>query len=122
MRLLSRPSTEAFRVPDFTGWYRLWALGILTAAASVLATCAITRQTLTSSTPLTRFAITLPPPQALAFSFDDRDLVISSDGTQLVYTAGAQAQLMVRPLHQLDAVPLPNITNARVSFSFARWT
>jgi hypothetical protein len=54
------------------------------------------RSTRTSSAPLTRFAIALPAAQALGLSFNDRDLALSPDGTRFVYTAGAQAQLMVR--------------------------
>ena len=40
----------------------------------------------------------------------------SADGTRLAYTAGDQAQLMVRALDQLDAVPLAGIVNARAPF------
>jgi len=63
-----------------------------------------------------RFAITLSPAQPLAFSINDRDVAISADGTRLAYTAGDQAQLMVRPLDQLEAVPLAGIANARAPF------
>ena len=51
---------------------------------------------------VSRFGITLPPAQPLAFSFNDRDLALSADGTRLAYTAGAQAQLMVRIFDQLE--------------------
>jgi serine/threonine-protein kinase len=65
---------------------------------------------------VSRFAITLPPAQPLAFSINDRDLAISADGTRLAYTAGDQAQLMVRTLDQLEPVPLAGVTNARAPF------
>jgi eukaryotic-like serine/threonine-protein kinase len=65
---------------------------------------------------VSRFAITLPPAQPLAFSINDRDVALSADGTRIAYTAGDQAQLMVRALDQLEAVPLQGITNARAPF------
>ena len=65
---------------------------------------------------VSRFAITLPPAQPLAFSINDRDVALSADGTRIVYTAGDQAQLMVRTLDQVEAVVMPGITNARAPF------
>ena len=70
----------------------------------------------TPPAPLSRFAITLPAAQPLAFSINDRDVALSADGTRLAYTAGDQAQLMVRALDQLEAVPLAGIANARAPF------
>jgi Tol biopolymer transport system component len=92
------------------------AMALLTAAAGSLATWAVMRPAPTSSAPLTRFAITLPAAQPLALSLNDRDVAISVDGTHLAYTAGDQAQLMVRTLDQLEAVPLAGIINARAPF------
>ena len=86
------------------------------ALVAVLAMWVFKRPAQTPSTPLTRFAITLPAAQALGLSFNDRDLALSPDGTRLVYTAGAQAQLMVRPLDQLDAHPAAGISHARAPF------
>ena len=63
--------------------------------------------------PVTRFAITLPPAQSIAYSINDRDLTLSADGTRLAYTAGDRAQLMVRRLDQLEASALPGIERAR---------
>jgi len=74
------------------------------------------RSARTSSAPLSRFAIALPAAQPLALSINDRDVAISADGTRMAYTAGDQAQLMVRTLDQLEAVPLAGITNARAPF------
>jgi serine/threonine-protein kinase len=65
---------------------------------------------------VSRFAIALPPAQSLSFSINDRDVALSADGSRLAYTAGDQAQLMVRALDQLDAVPLAGIANARAPF------
>jgi len=63
-----------------------------------------------------RFAIVPPPAQALLISGADRDLALSPDGTYLVYSGGARAQLMVRALDQLDTRPLAGLTNARAPF------
>ena len=96
----------------------IWASAALAAAAAgvaAIATWAVTRPVAAPS-PLARFAITLPQAQPLAFSINDRDIAIAPDGTRLAYTAGDQAQLMVRSLDQLEAVPLPGITNARAPF------
>ena len=58
-----------------------------------------------------RFAIVPPPAQALAASRAARDVVLSPDGAQLVYT-GPRGQLIVRALDQLEARPLSGVTNA----------
>ena len=93
------------------------ALAILAALAGVLVTFVVTRPASTPPpTPVTRFAIALPATRALAFSVNDRDLALSSDGTRLVYTAGTEAQLMIRAFDRLNAVPLVGITNARAPF------
>jgi len=62
-----------------------------------------------------RFVLVPPPAQALVVSGAVRDIVLSGDGTQLIYTGG-QGQLMVRPLDQLDARPLAGVANARAPF------
>ena len=82
----------------------------------MLVTFVVTRPASTPPTPVTRFAVALPTSHALAVSVNDRDLAISSDGTHLVYTAGAEPQLMIRAFDRLDAVPLAGITNARAPF------
>jgi eukaryotic-like serine/threonine-protein kinase len=98
-------------------------LAILAAVAGMLVTWIVARPSPTQSPPLTRFAVTLPTAQPLGISFNDRDLALSPDGTRLVYTAGAQSQLMVRPLGQLDALPVAGVANARAPFVSAdgRW-
>jgi serine/threonine-protein kinase len=97
----------------------IWASAALAAAAAGVAAIATWTVTRSAPTPLplvSRFSITLPPALPLAFSINDRDIAISADGTRLAYTAGDQAQLMVRTFDQLDAVPLAGITNARAPF------
>ena len=92
------------------------AVAVLAALVSALTTWSVTRPTPAPSPAVNRFAITLPPAQPFAFSINDRDVAISADGTRLAYTAGDQAQLMVRAFDQLDATPLAGIANARAPF------
>jgi serine/threonine-protein kinase len=100
------------------GWLLrvLVPVALLAAAASAVATWTVTRPAPTVPAPVSRFAITLPSTQPLAFSINDRDVSVSADGMRLTYTAGDRAQLMVRPLDQLEAVPLAGIANARAPF------
>jgi serine/threonine-protein kinase len=96
----------------------LWApvaIAVLAAAVAALTTWGVTRPAQAPSPAVSRFAITLPPTLPIAFSINDRDVALSADGRRLAYTAGDQAQLMVRALDQLDAVPL-GIANARAPF------
>ena len=52
-----------------------------------------------------RFALVPPAAQALAIQGADRDLVLSADGTHLVYVAGPEAQLMVRAIDAARGSP-----------------
>ena len=115
------PTTDALPISGVSrgaGWLllALVAVAVLAAAVGAIATRAVTRPASTLPTPVSRFAITLPPAQPLTFSINDRDIALSADGTRLAYTAGDQAQLMVRALDQLEAVPLAGIANARAPF------
>jgi serine/threonine-protein kinase len=92
------------------------AVAVLAALVGALTTWTVTRPTPAPSPAVNRFAVTLPPAQPLAFSINDRDVAISADGTRLAYTAGDQAQLMVRAFDQLDTAPLAGIANARAPF------
>lgn len=118
---LTSPSTgglapkDAVRGPGWPSW-AVVAVGLLTAVAGAIAAWMVTRSAETPAGMVSRFAITLPPAQPIAFSFNDRDVAISADGTHLAYTAGDQAQLMVRALDQLEAAPLAGIVNARAPF------
>jgi serine/threonine-protein kinase len=96
-------------------WLLAFATGAALATAAAAAAWVMARPT-PAAPRVARFGITLPPEQPLAVSFNDRDLAISPDGTNLVYTAGAQSQLMVRALDRLDVVPLAGTTNARAPF------
>jgi hypothetical protein len=65
-----------------------------------------------------RFAIVPPAGEAFTIQATDRNLVLSPDGTRLVYVGGFGdgSRLLVRALDQLDAVPLRGITGARDPF------
>jgi hypothetical protein len=66
-----------------------------------------------------RFAIAPPPMQPLSIQGGDRDIAISPDGSHVVYrsaTGAGGAQLMVRPINQLDARPLGSIAQVREPF------
>ena len=90
-------------------------MGILVAVVSALATSALMRRTPAPLQPV-RFALVPTGAQALAINGNDRDLVLSDDGTHLVYVAGPEAQLMVRPIDALNAVPLRGIAGVRNPF------
>ena len=92
------------------------AVTTLAAAAIAAVAWTVTRTSVAPPGAVSRFAVTLPPAQPLAFSINDRDVALSADGTRLAYAAGDQAQLMVRALDQLDAVPLQGVANARAPF------
>jgi serine/threonine protein kinase len=125
------PGTDGLLLSDVSdvsrsaGWLlkSLVPIVVLAAAAGALTTWTVTRPAQAPPTPVSRFAITLPPAQPLAFSINDRDFALAADGTRLAYTAGDQAQLKVRDLNQLDAVTLTGTTNARAPFfsSDGRW-
>jgi len=71
-----------------------------------------------------RFVIATPATLPLAPTNSDRQLVITPDGSHVVYVAGretsgfgtAGAQLMIRSIDQIEAVPLRGITSARFPF------
>ena len=70
--------------------------------------------------PSSRFAIVTPTGQPPNVSSNDRDLALAPDGKHLVYRFGGTGtnggRLMVRAIDQLDAQPLPDITNVYSPF------
>jgi serine/threonine-protein kinase len=94
-----------------------WASVTLLAGAAVagIVTWVLMRPSPAKLQPV-RFALVPTAAQALAVSGFDRDLVLSADGTRLVYVAGNDAQVMVRAIDQLDAVPLRGISGVRHPF------
>ena len=70
---------------------------------------------------VSRFTVTPPAAQALAFSMNDRDVAISPDGTQLAFTGGDDAQLVLRALDQLELRPAPRHRQCARAVLLARW-
>jgi serine/threonine-protein kinase len=94
-----------------------WLLPFCAGAALVaVAATVLMRRPPGLSPAVARFAINLPADQQLAISFNDRDLAVTPNGTQVVYTAGAESQLVVRALDRLDPMPLAGTANARAPF------
>jgi serine/threonine-protein kinase len=92
------------------------AAAVIALAAGTLAAWVFTRSAETSVPPVTRFTIALSPDEPLALSVEGPDVAISPAGSQVAYTVGAQAQLMVRPFDRLDATPIAGVTGARAPF------
>ena len=112
------PADDPLRINRPRGKSRLGIAAVGAAAAALvgaLATWSLVRPQPPPAPP-TRFGIVLAPAHALALSINDRDLAVSADGQRLAYTAGADAQIMVRGFDQLAARPLSGITDARAPF------
>jgi eukaryotic-like serine/threonine-protein kinase len=95
------------------------AIWIVSVAVAGGATWLLTRPTPLKVQPV-RFSIVPPPTAPFNVQGFFRNLAISPDGANLVYVAasvsGAAGQLMIRPIDQLDAVPLRGIDNAGFPF------
>src|SRR5262249_27396624 len=63
-----------------------------------------------------RFSIVPPSAEPYAVQGFFRNLAIADDDTHIVYVAGSDSHLVVRPINQLDAVPLSGITGASFPF------
>ena len=96
-------------------WLLPFAAGAVLVAIVAAGMTAMRRPTPLSPA-VARFGINLPVDQQLAISFNDRDLAVTPNGTHVVYTAGAESQLVVRALDRLDPMPLAGATNARAPF------
>ena len=94
----------------------LAVVAALAAVAGALATWTLTPAAPAAPPSVNRFAIALPANQAIAFSFNDTDLALASDGRRVVFAAGSRSQLLTRGLDQLEAVPVPGVFNARAPF------
>ena len=63
-----------------------------------------------------RFVLTAPPNEAVQISNGTTDLVISPDGTQVVYSTGTPAVLYARAVDQLEGTPLRDTANGGAPF------
>ena len=93
----------------------LWAAASL--AACVLVGLAVWIFKPVSTKPVTRFAISLPAGQSLAF-LDSPVVALSPDGTRLAYVAtqGGIQQLYLRAMDSPEAKPLPGTESATAPF------
>ena len=95
----------------------LWAVAGAASVVTALALWIWLRPGTTATLQPSRFAIVPPPAQMLATTIGGaRGLMISRDGTRLVYLAGAPPRLMVRAIDQLEARALPGIVFAFTPF------
>jgi Tol biopolymer transport system component len=101
--------------PPNRGWHLLAILAVTAAvAAAALAAGWWARGRVSTVSPITRFAWTLPPGMVLGSAPS-----VSPDGRQLVFAAsaaGTPTQLYVRSLHDLDAQPIPGTEYAQHPF------
>jgi serine/threonine protein kinase len=67
--------------------------------------------------PVVRFTVSLPQGESLAFD-QSSSVVISPDGTRLVYVAnkGSQREIYLRAIDRLEAKPIPGTAGARNPF------
>jgi serine/threonine-protein kinase len=63
-----------------------------------------------------RFAFVPSTAQPIGMSGQDRFLAVSPQGTHIAYIAAGNGALVVRPIDQLDAQPMPGISGARQPF------
>jgi Tol biopolymer transport system component len=90
----------------------LWGVTSLLVAA--IASLAVWNLKPMPQPPISRAVITLPPGQRLA-GLDQTAVALSPDGTRLVYVAiqgGAQQQLYLRAMDNLEARPIPSTEGA----------
>jgi serine/threonine-protein kinase len=98
-------------------WPLLFAGAGLAAGAAVAAATWLAMRTPVESPRPVRFPIIPPAAMPLAIQGADRDIVITPDGSHLVYRGGRdEPQLIVRSFDQLDGQPLPGTNDARSPF------
>ena len=88
------------------------SIGVMVLGLMALAVMAGTRLAPRTVPQSARFVIVPPAAQPLSIQGTSRDIAISPDGKHIVYRVGigAQQQLVVRALNELDARPLAGIT------------
>jgi serine/threonine-protein kinase len=108
------PSASSSAPPSGTVRRRSLVVAGAAIAVAAAATWALVRSSPIRPQPM-RFSIVPPPTQAFNVQGFFRNLAISDDGTRIVYVGG-DAQLIVRAIDQLDAVPLRGINGAAFPF------
>jgi serine/threonine-protein kinase len=106
------PSSSRRRAPA------LLAATLGGAVVAAFAVWALTRSPREAAAPVVRFAIA--PSARLPFGASQqassRDFAVAPDGSFLVYRAGGDGQLVLRPFDRLEATPFPGITSAYMPF------
>ena len=114
---MTRPhAADAVRVRGRTRALAITGLLAAGAMAGALAALAM-REPPDAATPPVRFIVPVSPAAPLG-GFDFPSVVLSPDGTQLVYVAsrGGRTQLFLRPLNGIDAAPIAGTANAAGPF------
>ncbi len=118
---LTRPSHETDNTPQLVAGARqriasYVGIALLAALAGGFATWSFIVPPRTAK-PVARFTIDLAAAGGLAVPFNNApDVSLSRDGMFVVYSVGPQAQLMVRALDTVNAVPVVGALNARSPF------
>jgi serine/threonine-protein kinase len=102
--VLSRPSFASIGV------------ALAAALAGGIVTWSLVRPTDRELRPVSRFALPLPPDEALTH-LNDPVVALTADGTHLVYVGGNPTRLYVRPLDRMTASPISGTEDAITTFS-----
>jgi len=94
-----------------------WVIAAAFAVITAVLSWNLLRPAREAPKPVTRFSLQLPATQSLKAD-NEPALVLSPDGSRLVYLAAVDAwpQLMFRSLNRLEAAPLPGTQNAEGPF------
>jgi Tol biopolymer transport system component len=117
---ISDPTTVP--APMHTAGWRPWAASIVVLLAGVLIggiivwrlKTAASAPEIVPSSPVARFAVTLPSDEAPAIGRDQEIsvLALAPDGRYLAYVGGRRQQLYVHPIDRFDSKPLAGIERA----------
>ena len=112
---VSTPASVTAVVP---AWRRALPWAVVSALTAGLAAVVVLWAPWRAAAPprVTRMTITPAGPAALTINGADRDLVLSPDGTHVVYVGNAGTQLFVRALDALEPVAIASGGNLRSPF------
>jgi serine/threonine-protein kinase len=111
---LATPAISRARPP----WRRailMTTINLVTATVTGTIVWFAARQTV-APPQISRFAITLPSSAPLSLNGVSRDVTLTPDGSRLVYVGANDSTLFVRPLDQLQGIPLVRSTSIRHPF------